>query len=80
MWECIFQRKGYHCNAKVKSSPLDEFLDEIHEHNHAPSQTEYQLTKAKSGIKIRTEEIKETMQQILGSEISPTGLQQTYHN
>ena len=51
MWECIYRRKGYQCNAKVKVSPLDEFLDEIHEHTHVPSQTECQVTKVKSGIK-----------------------------
>ena len=52
--------KGYQCNAKIKLSPLDEYLDEIHEHNHALSQTEYQVTKLKSGIERRAEEIKET--------------------
>ena len=36
MSECIYRRKEYQCNAKVKLSPLDEFLDEIHEHIHAP--------------------------------------------
>ena len=68
MWECIYRRKGYQCNAKVKLSPLDEFLDEIHEHTHAPSQTECQVTKVKAGIKRRAEETEETTQQILGTE------------
>ena len=51
MWECIYWRKWYQCNAKVKLSPLDEFSEEIHEHTHAPSQTECQVTKVKAGIK-----------------------------
>ena len=38
-------------NGKVKLSPLGEFLDEIHEHPHAPSQIERQVTKVKAGIK-----------------------------
>ena len=63
MWDCIYWQKGYQCNAKVKLSPLDEFLDEIHEHSHAPSQTECQVTKVKSG------ETEETKQQILSTEL-----------
>ena len=51
MWECIYRRKGYQCNAKVKLSPLDELLDEIHEHTHAPSQRECQVTKLKLASK-----------------------------
>ena len=65
MWE----RKGYQCNTKVKLSPLDEFLDEIHEHTHAPSQTECQVTKVKAGIKRRPEETEERTLQILGTEL-----------
>ena len=73
MWECIYRRKGYQCNVKVKLSPLDEFLDEINEHTHAPSQTECQVTKVKAGIK---DELKKQKKQ---HEISPMELQQTYH-
>ena len=69
MWECIYRRKGYQCNAKVKLSPSDEFLDEIHEHTYAQSQTEWQVTKVKAGIKRRAEETEETTQQILDTEL-----------
>ena len=62
MWECFYRRKGYQCNAKVKLSPLDEFLDEIHEHTYAQSQTECQVTKVKAGIKRRAEEPEEIIQ------------------
>ena len=69
IWECIYRRKGYQCNAKVKLLPLDEFLDEIHEHSHTPSQAECQVTKVKVGIKRRAEEIEEITQQTLGTEL-----------
>ena len=51
-------------------------------HTHAPCQTECQVTKVKAGIKRQAAKTEETMQQILGrniSEISPMELQQTYH-
>ena len=64
MWECIYRRKGYQCNVKVKLSPLDEFLDEINEHTHALSQTECQVTKVKAGIKRRAEKTEETTRNI----------------
>ena len=69
MWECIYQRKGYQCNAKVKLSPLDEFLDALREHTYALSQTECQVTKVKTGIRRRAEETEEITQQILGTEV-----------
>ena len=69
MWKCIYQRKGYQCNAKIMLSLLHEFLDEIHEHAHALSQTECQVTKVKTHIKRRAEEIEETTQQILYTEL-----------
>ena len=34
---------------------LDEFLDEIHEHTHAATQADCQVTKVKAGIKRRAE-------------------------
>ena len=69
MWDCIYWRKGYQCNAKVKLSPLDEFLGKIHKSTHAPLQAECQVTKVKAGIKRRAEETEETTQQILGTEL-----------
>ena len=55
MWECIYRRKGYQCNVKVKLSPLDEFLVKIHKHTHSPLHTECQVAKVKAGIKKRAE-------------------------
>ena len=69
VWERIQRRKEYQCNTKFKLSSLDKFLDEIHEHTHATSQTEYQITKVKAGIKRLAEEKEETMLQILGTEL-----------
>ena len=54
--------KRYQRNAKVKLSPLDEFLNEIQEHTHAPSQTECQITKVQAGIKRQAQETEETTQ------------------
>ena len=65
MWECIYWRKGYQCNANVKLSPLDE----LHEQTYALLQTECQVTKVKSGIKRRAEETEGTTQQILSTEL-----------
>ena len=45
------------------------FRYEIHEHTHALSQTECQVTKVKAGINRRAEETEETAQQILGTEV-----------
>ena len=59
----------YQCNAKVKLSRLDEFLDEIHVHTHTPSQTECQVTKVKADIKRRVKETEETTQKILDTEL-----------
>ena len=56
-------------NAEVKLLPLDEFLDEIHEYSHTPSQTKCQVTKVKIGIKKRAEETDEITQQTLGTEL-----------
>ena len=55
MWECIYRRKGYRCNVKVRLSPLDEFLVKIHKHTHSPLHTECQVAKVKAGIKKRAE-------------------------
>ena len=68
MWDCIYWRKGYQCNAKVKLSPLDEFLNEMHKYTHAPWQTECKGTKVKAGIKRQAEDTKKTTQQILGTD------------
>ena len=69
MWECIYRWERYQCNAKVKLSPLDKFLDEIDEHTHAPLQAEFQVTKVKAGIRRLAEETEEITQQILGTEL-----------
>ena len=69
MLDCIYSRNGCHCKAKVKLSQLDEFLDEVYEHTHAPSRTECKVTKVKAGNKGRVEDSGETAQHILGTEL-----------
>ena len=68
-WECILSRKGNQCKATIKLSPTDEFIDQVHEHTHAPSQTEVEVTKVKSRIKRKATTTLETPQQILGTEL-----------
>ena len=68
-WECILHRKGNQCKATIKLSPTDEFIDQVNEHTHAPSQTEVEVTKAKSRIKRKTTTTLDTPQQILVTEL-----------
>ena len=68
-WECILRRKGNQCKATIKLSPTDEFIDQMSEHTHAPSQTEVEVTKVKSRIKRKATKTLETPQQILGTEL-----------
>ena len=68
-WEFILPRKGNQCKATIKLSPTDEFIDQVNEHTHAPSQTEVEVTKVKSRIKRKTTTTLETPQQILGTEL-----------
>ena len=67
-WECILCRKGNQCKATIKLSPTDEFIEQVNEHTHAPSQTEVEVTKVKSRIKRKATTTLETPQQILGTE------------
>ena len=63
------RRKGNQCKATIKLSPTDEFIDQVNEHTHAPSQTEDEVTKVKSRIKRKATTTLETPQQILGTEL-----------
>ena len=35
-WECIERRKGS-CKGKVKLNAIDDFIEQVKEHSHAPS-------------------------------------------
>ena len=68
-WECILRRKDNQCKAMIKLFPTDEFIEQVNEHTHAPSQTEVEVTKVKSRIKRKATTTLETLQHILGTEL-----------
>lgn len=67
-WECTLRRKGQ-CKAQVKVTPADDFIGELNEHTHPPSQTQVEVKKIKAGIKRRALTSHDTCQQILGAEL-----------
>ena len=51
-WECIEHRKG-NCEkkTKLKLHAIDDFVEQVQEHAHAPSATRCELTKVRVSIK-----------------------------
>ena len=68
-WECVERRRG-NCKAKVKLNAIDDFVDQVQEHTHAPSATRCELTKVRASIKRKASTTHETTQQILGTELA----------
>ena len=68
-WECIERRKG-NCKAKVKLNAIDDFVEQVQEHIHAPSTTRCELTKVRASIKRKASATHDTTQQILGTELA----------
>ena len=71
--ECV-KRKGSknnpgYCNAKVKLSAVDAFIEAVNEHSHPPSQTQCEVAMVKAGIKRRAENSNDTTQQVLAGEL-----------
>jgi hypothetical protein len=67
-WECTHRRKGQ-CKARVKVNANNEFLEQVNEHTHPPSNTKVEVAKVKSAMKRRAETTNDTCQQILGVEL-----------
>ena len=67
-WDCVNRRKG-HCKARVKLTITDEFVTQINEHAHAPSQVNCEVAKVKAGIKRRAETSNDPSRQILAAEL-----------
>ena len=65
-WECVLRRKGQ-CKIKLKLHMNGEFVGEINEHTHPPSQDQIEVTKIKASIKRRSQATHDTPQQILGA-------------
>ena len=60
-------RKGQ-CKATVKLTVTNDFVEQLNEHSHPPSQTKVEVIKIKTGIKRRAQTTHDTCQQILGAE------------
>ena len=45
-WECSLRRKGQ-CKARVKLSADDQFIEQINEHMHPPSEINCKLVRVK---------------------------------
>lgn len=67
-YECVLRRKGQ-CKAKVKLSADNEFLNQLNDHTHPPSQTKVEATKVKAKVKERASTSNETPQQVLAAEL-----------
>ena len=65
-WECVLRRKGQ-CKTKLKLHMNGEFVGEINEHTHPPSQDQIEVTKIKASIKRRSQATHDTPQQSLGA-------------
>ena len=54
----------------VKLSPMEEFIEQVNKHTHASSPTQVEVTKFKVGIKCKARTTEETVQQVLGKQLS----------
>ena len=80
MWQRIYWQKGYQYHVKVKLSSLAKFLDEIHEHTHALSQTEFQVKlKVESKDEMKNQKKQHGKCKAQSYKIFLMELRQTYH-
>ena len=68
-WECYERRKG-NCKEKVKLNAINDFVEQVQEHTHAPSATGCELTKVRASIKRKASTTHDTNQQIFGTELA----------
>ena len=67
-WECVERRKG-NCKVKVKLNTIDDFVEQVKEHTHAPSATRCELTKVRMSMERKASTTHDTIQQILSTEM-----------
>lgn len=67
-WECVDRRKGQ-CKARVKLTIMDEFVQQVNEHTHPPSQVKCEVAKVTASVKLRAETSNDTSRQILAGEL-----------
>ena len=65
-WECIERRKR-NCKAKVKLNAIDDYVERVKEHTHAPSASRCELTKVRASFKRKASTTHDTTQQIFGT-------------
>ena len=68
-WECYERRKG-NCKEKVKLNAINDFVEQVQEHTHAPSATGCELTKVRASIKRKASTTHDTNQQTFGTELA----------
>ena len=69
-YECVLRRKNGQCKVSIKVDENNEFVEQVNEHTHAPSQTQVEVTKVTVSIKRKAETTTDMPQQILGEELA----------
>jgi len=69
-YECVLRRKNGQCKVSIKVDENNEFVEQVNEHTHAPSQTQVEVAKVTASIKRKAETTTDMPQQILGAELA----------
>ena len=67
-WECE-KRRRRECKTKIKLDEAGNFLDQINDHTHAPSETKCETAQVRANTKRTATETQDPTQVILGSEL-----------
>lgn len=67
-WECELRRRG-ECRASIKLDEAEDFLAEVNQHTHAPSNIKCETTKVKANIKRRATDTLDPPRHILAGEL-----------
>ena len=65
----VWKRRKEKCKAKIILDKTGNFLERINNHNHAPSETKYEIVKVRANIKRRATETQDPSQVVLGREL-----------
>ena len=65
----VWKRRKEKCKAKIILDKTGNFLERINNHNHAPSETKYEIVKVRANIKRRATETQDPAQVVLGREL-----------
>ena len=78
-YECVLRRKDSQCKMLIKLNEDGEFVGQVNEHTHAPSQREVEVTRVKASIKRKANTTTDTPQQILGTELRNISEDAAFH-